>query len=149
MESTASVWITGFNEVTKDTFPLPRIDDLLEQLGQARYFSTFDLATGYWQIQVAPESRAKMAFMAHRGLYKFNVMLFGLTNAPAIFQHLVQEILTGLNSDDGPEFVCAYIDDIIIFSRTLKEHMSHLQLVINCLMEAGLKLNPEKCRFTR
>ena len=138
------------NEVTrKDTFPLPQIDDLLDQLGQARYSSTLDLAAGYWHIQVAPESRAKTAFVTHRGLYEFNVMPFGLTNAPAVFQRLVQEVLLGLNPDDGPEFVSAYIDDIIIFSRTLKEHMSHLRLVINHLVEAGLKLNPEKCRFIR
>ena len=76
----------------------------------------------------------KTAFVTHRGLYKFNVMLLGLTNAPAVFQRLVQEVLLGLNPDDDLEFVSIYIDDIVIFSRTLKEHMSHLQLVINRLM---------------
>ena len=75
------------NGVTKaDTFPLPRVDDLLDQLGEARYFSTLDLAAGYWQIKVHPESQSKTAFVTHQGLHEFTVMPFGLTNAPSVFQ---------------------------------------------------------------
>ena len=136
------------NDVTKkDTFPLPRIDDLLDQLGHSRYFSSLDLAAGYWQIQVAPESQCKTAFVTHRGLFEFRVMPFGLTNAPAVFQRLVQEVLDGLNPEGGPDFVTAYLDDILIFSRTLEEHQEHLRMVMERIVAAGLKLNLEKCKF--
>ena len=136
------------NEVTrKDTFPLPWIDDLLDQLTHSKFFSSLDLAAGYWQIQVAPDSRSKTAFVTHRGLYEFQVMPFGLTNAPAVFQRLVQEVLEGLNPKEGPDFVTTYLDDILIFSKTLQEHDRHLRLVMDRLVEAGLKLNPAKCTF--
>ena len=138
------------NAVTKkDTHPLPRIDDLLDQLGKARYFSTLDLAAGYWQICMAAESQEKTAFATHRGLYEFTVMPFGLTNAPAAFQRLMQQILLPLNPRDGPEFVNVYIDDVIVFSSTLEEHLDHLHQVISTLMNAGLKLKPNKCHFAR
>ena len=88
------------NTVTKpDTFPLPRVDDLLDQLGETRYFSTLDLAAGYWQIKIGPDSQAKTAFVTHQGLYEFRVMPFGLTNAPSVFQRLMQKVLMGLNPE--------------------------------------------------
>jgi len=134
------------NFVTKaDTFPLPRIHDLLDQLGKAKYFSTLDLASGYWQVQVYPDSQEKMAFITHQGLFEFRVMPFGLRNAPAVFQRLMQNDLVGLNPEDGPDFVSIYIDDILIFSETLEDHLEHLRLVIERLVSAGLKLRPCKC----
>ncbi len=109
----------GLNAVTKpDTFPLPRIDDLLDQLGKARYFSTLDLASGFWQIRMELLSQEKTAFVTPRGLYEFRVMPFGLTNAPAVFQRLMQRVLAGLNPEDGNEFVTAYMDDVLVFSAT-------------------------------
>ena len=86
------------NKITKrDTFPLPRVDDLLDQLGNSRYFTTLDLASGYWQISVAPSSREKTAFVTPYGLFQFRVMPFGLTNAPAVFHSKINA-----NSTDGP-----------------------------------------------
>ncbi len=136
------------NSVTKsDLFPLPRIDDLLDQLGKSRFFSTLDLASGYWQVQVHPNSMEKTAFITHQGLYEFMVMPFGLKNAPAVFQRLMQQVLRGLNPDDGVPFVSVYLDDILVFSRTFDDHVRHLQLVIERLQSAGLKLKPSKCHF--
>ena len=103
----------ALNTVTKqDTFPLPRVDDLLDQLGKTRYLSSLDLASGYWQIRVHPESQPKTAFVTHQGLHEFKVMPFGLTNAPSVFQRLMQQVLMGLNPDDAPDFVSVYIDNI-------------------------------------
>ena len=94
------------NAVTKaDTYPLPRIDDLLHQLGRCRFFSMLDLASGYWQIRVSPASHEKTAFVTPQGLYEFLVMPFGLTNAPAVFQRLMQRLHMGLNPESGPNFV--------------------------------------------
>ena len=98
------------NLATKpDVFPLPRMDDLLDHLGQSKFFSTLDLASGYWQVKVHPDSREKTAFITHQGLYDFKVMPFGLRNAPVVFQRLMQCVLAGLNHLEGPDFVSVYI----------------------------------------
>ena len=140
----------NLNSVTKlDSYPLPRIDDLLDQLDQSLYFSTLDLASGYWQIRVHRHSVPKTAFISPQGLFEYRVMPFGLTNAPSVFQRLMQRVLMGLNPTDGPEFVSVYIDDVLVFSRTLEDHLVHLRKVIERLEEAGLKLKPSKCQFIR
>ena len=96
----------SLNSVTKaDTFPLPRIDDLLDQVSGAKYFSTLDLSSGYWQVKVHPDSQQKTAFVTHCGLHEFRVMPFGLKNAPAVFQRLLQEVLAGLNEAEESDFV--------------------------------------------
>ena len=137
----------GLNAVTKpDSFPLPRIDYLLDVLGQAKYFSSIDLA---WQIRMDCNSQEKTAFVTPQGLFEFRVMPFGLMNAPAVFQRLMQQVISSLNSDAEPEFVSVYIDDILIFSRTLEDHLHHLQRVIERVVEVGLKLKPTKCRFAQ
>ena len=138
------------NSVTKrDSFPLPRIDDLSDQLGQSCYFSTLDLDSGYWQIPVDPKSVPKTAFITHQGLFEFLIMPFGLTNAPAMFQCLIERVLSKLNPDDGPNFVSVYIDDVLVFSRTLDEHLELLRRVLERIESAGLKLKPSKCSFLR
>ena len=137
------------NSVTKaDTFPLLRIDYLLDQLGKAKFFMTLDMASGYWQIRVHPDSQEKTAFVTPQGLYEFQVMPFGLCNAPAVFQWLMQHVLQGFNPQEGPDFMSVYLDDVLIFSETLDEHLEHLEL-ISRVEGAGMKLKPSKCQFVR
>ena len=136
------------NAVTKlDAYHLPRIDDLLDQLGSAKYFTTLDLAAGYWQISVAESPIEKTAFTTPHGLFEFRVMPFGLTNAPAVFQRLMSRVLSGLNPLEGPDFVAIYIDNVLIFSRSLEDHLQHVEKVLDRLQSAGLKLQPVKCHF--
>ena len=94
-------------------------------------------------------SQEKTAFVTPQGLYEFLVMPFGLMNAPAVFQRPMQQVISSLNLDAEPEFVSVYIDDILIFSRTLEDHLHHLQRVIERVVEVGLKLKPTKCRFAQ
>ena len=140
----------ALNQVTKtDTYPLPRINDLLDQLGKCRFFSTPYLASGYWQIRAHADSQEKTAFVTPRGLYEFRVMPFGLTNAPAVFQRLMDQVLIGLNPEDGTDFVSVYIDDIVIFSETLEDHLRHISLILERILKFQLKLKPTKCKFIR
>jgi hypothetical protein len=140
----------GFVWITKlDSFPLPRVDDLLDQLGSSKYFSTIDLASGFWQIRMHPTAQEKTDFVTHQGLYEFRVMPFGLTNVPAVFQRLMQQVVNPLNPPSGPDFVSVYLDDILVFSRTLEEHLAHLHIVIHRMKDVGLKLKPSKCRFVQ
>ena len=99
-----------------------------------------------WQIRVAPGSQEKTAFVVPQGLYEFRVMPFGLSNAPAVFQRLMQKVLMGLNLEDGQAFVSVYLDDILIFSRTLEEHLDHLRAVLQRIVDASLKLKWPKVR---
>jgi hypothetical protein len=132
------------NNVTKkDRYPLPRIDELLESLSEASWYTTLDLASGYWQLKVREEDKAKTAFVTKHGLFEFNVMPFGLCNAPATFQRAMDNVLRKIKG----KFVLVYLDDIIIFSKNYEEHLQHLQQVFDCLEEANLKINPEKCHF--
>ena len=98
-------------------------------------------------MKVHPDSREKTAFITHQGLYEFRVMPFGLRNAPAVFQRLMQCVLSGLNPPEGPDIMSVYLDDVIVFSRTLDDHLHHRSLVIDRLAKAGLKLKPSKCHF--
>ena len=134
------------NAVTKkDAYPLPRIDDTLEALAGARYFTTLDLASGYWQVTLDPAAQEKTAFITHSGLYEFNVLPFGLCNAPATFQRLMETILAGLTRNQC--FV--YLDDILVISSSWEEHLTNLDLVFKRLRYAGLRLKPKKCAFAR
>ena len=101
-------------------------------------------ASGYWQIRVEPNSVERTAFIASQGLFEFRVMPFGLMNAPSVFQRLMTCMLMGLNPEGGPDFVSVYIENVLVFSQTLENHIEHLKLVIVRLQEAGLKLKPSK-----
>ena len=134
------------NAVTrKDAQPLPRIDDTLDVLGSAKWFSSLDLASGYWQVEVCPEDREKTAFVTPYGLFQFRVMPFGLTNAPATFQRLMEEVLSGLHWTT----CLVYLDDILIFSATVEDHLVRLRDVLDRLKNAGLKIKPSKCHLMR
>ncbi|UYV69276.1 K02A2.6-like [Cordylochernes scorpioides] len=121
------------NKITrKDVYPLPRIDDTLDSLRGASIFSTMDLKSGYWQIEVDDTDREKTAFVTPDGLFEFKVMPFGLCNAPATFERNMDNLLRGLKWT-----IClCYLDDIIVFSKTMEEHL-----------QPGLKLISEKCSF--
>ena len=110
----------GLNNVTiKDRYPLPRADYCVEAMSGARCFSTFDLKQSYHQVKVAPEDRDKTAFICPRGMFRYKTMPFGLCNAGATFQRLMDLIMAGLHLD-----VClVYLDDIVVFSRTPEEHL--------------------------
>ena len=132
------------NAITrKDAYPLPRVDDTLDMLGGSKFFSTLDLASGYWQVEVAPEDRAKTAFTTSEGLYQFKVMPFGLCNAPATFQRLMDRVLGGLKWSS----CLVYFDDIIIVGSTFDDHLRNIGSVLMRLRGAGLKLKPAKCNF--
>ena len=128
---------------TRDAQPLPRIDDTLDLLGGASYFSTLDLASGYWQVEVDPLDREKTAFITPFGLHQFRVMPFGLSNAPATFQRLMEQVLAGLHWST----CLVYLDDIIVFSRTVADHLDQLRDVFTRLKNAGLTLKPSKCHL--
>ena len=122
--------------------PLPLIDDTLSMLGKAKYFTTLDLKSGYWQVKLEEDSKEKTAFTCHKGLFQFNGMPFGLSNAPAVFQELMNIVLQGYE-----DFSTAYLDDILIFSKSADEHLAHIQAVFDRLGQHGLKLKLKKCAF--
>ncbi len=132
------------NSVTKrEIYPIPRIDDTLNSLSGNIYFSALDCASGYWQIKIAKCDRAKTAFITKRGLYEFKVMPFGLTNAPATWQRTMDLVLAGLKWH-----IClVYLDDIIVFSKTVDEHLTNLQLVFDALLKHRISLRLDKCYF--
>ncbi|CAM5149086.1 unnamed protein product [Natator depressus] len=122
------------NAVTRpDNYPMPCTDELLEKLGWAQFISTLDLTKGYWQVPLDESAKERSAFTTHVGLYEFNVLPFGLWNAPATFQRLVDGLLAGLG-----EYAVAYLDDVAIFLDSWAEHLEHLQKVFERIREAGL-----------
>eukprot|EP00731_Ephydatia_muelleri_P031295 Em0022g809a len=119
------------------------VDYRKDTLGGSKFFTTLDLASGYWQVEVATEDRPKTAFVTPEGLFQFKVMPFGLCNAPATFQRLMDRVLGGLKWSS----CLVYFDDIIVIGSTFSEHLKHLAAVLTHLRQSGLKLNPTKCKL--
>ncbi|AET39948.1 uncharacterized protein Ecym_5175 [Eremothecium cymbalariae DBVPG len=130
------------NKITvSDPFPLPRIEEMLACIGDAKVFSTLDLHSGYHQIPMRKEDRAKTAFVTSEGKYEYLVMPFGLMNAPSTFARYMSEIFRGLR------FVAVYLGDLLVYSLNEQEHIYHLAVVLGKLKEHGLIAEKKKCRF--
>jgi hypothetical protein len=124
-----------------DAYPLPRVSDILDRLQGSVWFSTIDMKAGFWQISMAPESIAKTAFITPDGLYEFVKAPFGLKNLPAEFSRRMRQALGDL------PYVEIYLDDVTVHSKGYKEHIQHLEIVLERFRQVGLKLNPKKCVF--
>eukprot|EP00873_Tetraselmis_striata_P001628 jgi/Tetstr1/421892/TSEL_012792.t1 len=134
------------NDLTKkDRTPLPRIDELLDSLHGATIFSTLDLYKGYHQVRIKPEDIHKTAFRTHYGLYEYCVLPFGLTNAPAGFQTMMNRVLSPYLG----KFCVVYLDDVLIYSKTAEEHLEHIRLVLRELQRHHLHIKLSKCSFGR
>ena len=126
-----------------DRCSLPKIEEIFDDLEGSAYFTSLDLFSGYWQIRMAQQCKEMTTFVCCYGTYKFEVMPFGLMNAPSTLQRIMDTIVRGL------PFVRVYLDDVFVFSKTLEEHLRHLQQVFDVIDEAGLKLNLSKCSLAQ
>ena len=134
------------NEITvRDAFPLPRMDECIDALSGAKFFSTLDLASGYHQVMMDEEDRHKTAFTSPFGLYEWTRLPFGLANAHAHFSRLMQYVM----HDHLFQIMLVYLDDLLIYADSFEEHLRRLQLVCDRLKEVNLKLNPDKCSLMR
>ena len=133
------------NSTKKDAFPLPRIDDSLNSLSGQSWFSTLDLASGYWQVRLSEDAKPKTAFATHSGLFQFAVMPFGLCNAPATFERLMSQVMRGLHW----KRCLVYIDDILVFGHDFESALQSLELVLIRVAEYGLQLKSTKCNLFR
>lgn len=134
------------NEISiGDVYPLPQINDILDQLGHSKYFTTLDLASGFHQIKMNPKDQTKTAFSVPLGHYEFTRMPFGLKNSPSTFQRLMNNVLMGLQG-----LKCfVYLDDIVIYGNSLQDHNNKLREVFYRLAQHNLKLQPDKCEFLK
>lgn len=132
------------NETVKDSYPMPKIEDIFNRVAKAKIYSTIDLAQGYHQVSMDKNSRPMTAFSTSWGFWEYTVMPMGLTNACATFQRVMNHALEGLD-----EICCAYLDDIIIFSEDVESHLKHVELIIDRLRKNNLKIKLSKCKFAR
>ena len=132
----------------RDAYPLPRIDESLARSGCAIYFTTLDLGSAFWQVPLREKDRPKTAFACELGLYQCKVMPFGLSNATATFQRLMSRVLMDVAQSYGNLVMC-YVDDVIIATSTVDQHIERIAEVLSCLRNAGLKCKPSKCEFLK
>ena len=124
------------NDKTKsDSFPIPRIADCIDQIGNAKFVSTFDMLKGYWQVPLTQRAREISAFVTPSGLYQYKVMPFGMKNAPATFQRMVNKLVRDMDGCKG------YIDDVVIFSDNWSDHIRQIERFFQIMREAKLTIN--------
>ncbi len=128
-----------------DVYPLPRIDNIINKLAGSQYFTILDLKAGYWQVPILEQDKKKTAFVTANGLLEFNVLPFGLSNAPATFQRIINSVLGTLRWSIS----LVYLDDIIVYSPSFIKHIQHLHLALDALAKANVKLNVSKCTIAR
>ena len=121
---------------------MPRIDEMLDNIGKSKYLTTLDLAKGYWQVPMDERDKEKTAFASPLGLFQFNTIPFGLSGAPATFQRLMDRVLKGTN-----KFTGVYLDDIIIYGDTWTEHLENVKTILQRIQQAGLTIKLKKCKF--
>ena len=129
-----------------DNYPFPRIDDIIDKLHNAKYFSTIDICSGFWHIKINPKDTYKLGFITMTDHYEWLVLPFGWRNSPAIFQRIIYNILYKNNLT---KFCHNYLDDILIFSDHFDSHLMHLELVLKSLIKENIKLKHSKCRFAQ
>lgn len=134
------------NAITsRDSYPLPTIESTLQHLAGNGWFSKLDLRSGYFQIPIDEKDKAKTAFITTNGLWEFNVLPMGLTNAPPVFQRIMYNLLVKGRDD----YCWVYLDDILIFSKTREEHLEHLNEILDILKQHRFRLSPNKCSFAK
>ena len=137
------------NAVTiKDAYPIPRIDESLSKLGDAKFFTTLDLGSAFWQVPLRKQDREITGFACELGLFQWKRMPFGLCNATATFQGLMAQALTSVTKKYGNLIMC-YVDDVVIATPTLEDHIERLEEVFSRMKQAGLKCKPSKCEILR
>ena len=132
-------------QTEKDSYPLPNIQYIFDKIGRSAWFTTMDLLSGFWQVLIKPEHRHKTAFITMRGLYEFLVMPFGLCNAPATFQRLMDAVIL----PEYRAFIETYIDDLMTHSLTFEDHLRHLAILLKALREHKLVVKLSKCKFAQ
>ncbi len=128
-----------------DPYPLPRLDEVLIEAAEASYFTSLDLYSGYWQIELSEDSKEKTAFTSHLGHYEFNVLSFGLRNAPSSFMRILTDVIRPALG----KFATIYLDDILIWSKTFDSHQKNIEEIFKLLLKNGLRVNLAKCEFCK
>ena len=132
----------------KDAYPIPRMDESLSKLGYAKFFTTLDLGSAFWQVPLRKQERDKTGFACELGLFQWKSMPLGLCNATATFQRLMAQELTSVTKKYGNLVIC-YVDDVVIATHPLEDHIEQLDEVFACMKRTGLKSKPSKCEILK